>query len=183
MNLWLRLIAVLVATMFRPRLGFFGESVLRLRVWPTDLDVNIHMNNSRYLAVMDLGRFDLIVRTGMGRVFRRKGWRPLLGAAVVRYRRALGPFEGFTLHSRFVGWDERRSYMEHWINVGGTVACHAVMWAAFRSAGERIPPAEVAREMGLAAPSPPLPAWVQSWRDLDVAVGEARADEAAQMGE
>ena len=72
MNLWFRLLYLLVVSWFRPRLGYFDESVLRMRVWLSDIDVNIHMNNARYLAVMDLGRFDLFLRTGMGRTFVRR---------------------------------------------------------------------------------------------------------------
>ncbi len=184
MNLWLRLLGVLIGSLFRPRLGILDESVLPGRVWITDLDLNVHMNNARYLAVMDLGRFDLFVRTGMLRTFFRHRIQPLMGAAVVRYRRALQPFESFTLHSRFVGWDDRRAYVEHWIEVDGVVSCHAMMWAAFRRGGKRITPAEMAADMGVTGTSPPLPAWVQSWRDFDVTVGEAKTDETAQaMGE
>src|SRR5579862_2806058 len=139
MNLWLRLLGVLIGSLFRPRLGIFEVSVLPGRVWLTDLDLNIHMNNARYLAVMDLGRFDIFVRTGMLRAFFSERIQPLMGACAVRYRRALRPFESFTLHSRFLGWDERRAYVEHWMETSdGEVSCHAVMWAAFRRGGKRI---------------------------------------------
>jgi len=183
MNLWLRLLLVVIGSMFRPRLGFLDESVLRMRVWPTDLDPNVHMNNARYLSVMDLGRFDLILRTGMGRVLRRKGWRPLMGAAWVRYRRALAPFERFEIRSRFVGWDERRSYVEHRILVNGELSCHAIMWAGFRRGAERVAPGELARELGLPETSPPLPAWVQHWRALDASVSESQAAPPARAAE
>ena len=46
-------------------LGFLDESAIRLRVWPNDLDANLHMNNSRYLLAMDLGRWELVMRTGL----------------------------------------------------------------------------------------------------------------------
>ncbi len=172
MNLWLRMLGVLIGTLFKPRLGYFDESVLRGRVWITDLDINIHMNNARYLAVMDLGRLDLFLRTGMMRAFIRRRWQPLMGAASVRFRRALRPFEAFTLHSRFVGWDDRRAYVEHWIEVDGVVACQAIMWAAFRSGGKRVLPEEIARELGHTGAPPELPAWVQGWRGLDETIDE-----------
>jgi acyl-CoA thioesterase FadM len=183
MNLWLRMLGVLIASLFRPRLGYFDESVITGRVWITDLDINVHMNNARYLAVMDLGRLDLFLRTGMMRTFIRRRWQPLMGAASVRFRRALRPFESFTLHSRFVGWDERRAYVEHWIEVDGTVSCHAVMWAAFRSAGQRVPPEAIARDLGFDGPSPALPAWVQTWRNLEATVSDFKMDESAKAAE
>ena len=173
MNLWLRVLGVLIAALFRPRLGYMEESVLKGRVWLTDLDFNIHMNNSRYLAVMDLGRFDHVLRTGLMRMFIRKRWQPLLGAVSVRFRRALKPFEAFTVHTRFVGWDDRRAYYEHWIETKDAVVCHAVMWVAARSRNGRVAPGEIARSMGVEA-SPPLPGWVQRWRDLDGAIDHSR---------
>ncbi len=174
MNLWMRVLGVLIGALFKPRLGYFDESVLKGRVWITDLDVNIHMNNARYLAVMDLGRFDHLLRSGLLRMFIRKRWQPLLGAVQVRFRRALRPFEAFTVHSRFVGWDDRRGYYEHWMEAEGAVVCHAIMWVAARAKGGRVPPIEMARAMGVDGASPPLPAWVQRWRDLDDAIDYQR---------
>ncbi len=65
MNLIFRLLGLLLTTRWRGRLGPLEESVLKLRVWPVDLDVNLHMNNGRYLSVMDLNRVDVILRTGL----------------------------------------------------------------------------------------------------------------------
>ena len=65
MNLFLRLIRVLLTIRSRGQLAPFEDSVLTFRVWPGDLDLNVHMNNGRYLTVMDLGRLDLMARTGL----------------------------------------------------------------------------------------------------------------------
>ena len=48
-----------------PRIGLLDESAVGFRVLPGDLDVNVHLNNGRYLALMDLGRFDLLIRGGL----------------------------------------------------------------------------------------------------------------------
>ena len=71
MNLLLRLLRVLIAARFRGRIDVLDESVLNLVVWPTDLDLNLHMNNGRYLSVMDLGRIDHVARTGLQRLIVR----------------------------------------------------------------------------------------------------------------
>ena len=70
----LRLLAVLAASLLRPRAGFLDECAITLRVWPNDLDSNLHMTNSRYLLAMDVGRWDLVVRTGFWRVLWRRRW-------------------------------------------------------------------------------------------------------------
>ena len=32
-----------------PPLGVLDEDTLRMRVWPNDIDLNMHLNNARYL--------------------------------------------------------------------------------------------------------------------------------------
>ena len=65
MNLYIRLIIYLIKSLFRNQMDVLETSHLRFHVWPNDLDFNMHMNNGRYLTVMDLGRFDLMIRTGL----------------------------------------------------------------------------------------------------------------------
>jgi hypothetical protein len=43
-----RVAAVVARALTRPRIGILDETVVHLRVWPEDLDFNLHMNNSRY---------------------------------------------------------------------------------------------------------------------------------------
>jgi acyl-CoA thioesterase FadM len=167
MNLWFRLLAVLIACVFRPRLGVTDRSVLRFRVWPHDLDINIHMNNARYLALMDLGRFDLIVRAGLWRAVLRHHWQPVLAGSVVRFRRPLRPFQRFTLSTRMIAWDEKWMYLEHRVESAEGLACQALMRGAFVGKGGVVPPLQVVEAAGYRGPVPPLPAWVGSWRDLD----------------
>lgn len=167
MNLWFRLLKVLIASLFRPRLGFTDESELRFRVWPNDIDINIHMNNARYLAVMDLGRFDLIARCGMWRLMFRQRWQAVIGGALVRYRRPLRPFQAFTLKSRVLCWDEKWIYIEHRVEADGALACHTIVRGAFLRSGSVVPPAEVAEALGSTVAAPMVPRWVGQWRDMD----------------
>ena len=69
MNLWLRLIWLSHDRRGGGRRCALpdGMSVLRFRAWPTDLDPSLHVNNGRYLALMDLGRLDLMVGAGLWR--------------------------------------------------------------------------------------------------------------------
>lgn len=94
------------------RLGFSEVSRSRFRVWPTDLDPLRHMNNGKYLSVMDVGRFDLIQRTGVLAVFRREGWYPVVVAQTISYRKSLNPWMRFWIESRILGFDERAVYVE-----------------------------------------------------------------------
>ncbi|HJW42876.1 MAG TPA: thioesterase family protein [Geothrix sp.] len=151
---------------FRRTLEPLGTSVLAFRVWPNDLDVNVHMNNGRFLSVMDLGRFDLTFRTGLGRAMLRNRWKPLVGAVTMRYRRSLDPFERYELHTRLLGWDAKWFFLEQrFLKRGGELAAEGVVRALFRGRDGNVPVAEVLRQMGYEGPEPELPEAVRRWAE------------------
>lgn len=95
-----------------PRLALHQMSRSRFRVWPTDLDILRHMNNGKYLSIMDVGRFDLIQRTGVWDLFRREQWYPVVVGQTISYRKSLNPWQRFWIESRIIGFDEQAVYME-----------------------------------------------------------------------
>lgn len=114
MNLWLRLLSLIVASLFRPKLDPVGEaSRLPFRVWPHDLDTSFHLNNGRYWTLMDLGRADLMIRSGLWRAVLKHGWTPVVSAGTIRFRRELRAFEAFELETRIVTWTRTRVVIEH----------------------------------------------------------------------
>lgn len=114
MNLWLRLIHLIIAGFFRPKLDPVRDvSRLTFRVWPHDLDTSLHMNNGRYWTLMDLGRTDIMIRSGLWRAIYRHGWVPVVSAGKIRFRRELRLFQAFTLESRIVTWAEGWVVIEH----------------------------------------------------------------------
>ena len=74
-----------------------------MRIWPNDLDTNAHVNNGRYLTLMDLGRFDLMTQCGLVSTVLRNRWFPIAGGVMVRFERPLHVFEKNTLKSCIVG--------------------------------------------------------------------------------
>src|SRR4051812_18873135 len=107
MNLWLRLCWVWLRSRFAPKLSVLEASRLHLFVCPNDLDVYGHLNNGRYLALMDLGRIDLIWRSRLGDLVYKRKWYPLVAGVSIRYRRPLKLFQGFTLVTRVASWDAK----------------------------------------------------------------------------
>ena len=68
MNLLLRLFWILFQRRKQPQCGAFDTLRVRSRVFPNDLDLNMHVNNGRYLTFADLGRVDwffFVVAPGM----------------------------------------------------------------------------------------------------------------------
>lgn len=95
-----------------PRLGFADVSRSDFRVWPTDLDMLGHMNNGKYLSIMDVARFDLIKRNGTWDLFTAEKWYPVVVAQTITYRKSLNPWKKFTIESRILGFDDQAVYME-----------------------------------------------------------------------
>ena len=163
MNLLLRLLKTLALASVGSPLEVLGVSTLHFRVWPNDLDLNAHMNNGRYLTLMDLGRTDLTIRAGLGRLMLKRRWQPLLGAATIRFRRSLMPFQRYTLTSRLVGWDEKWFFLEQQFVRANQPVAVAYAQALFRGRDGNVAPAEVLRAAGKTMDSPELPAPLRAW--------------------
>ncbi|MCB8822755.1 thioesterase family protein [Microvirga rosea] len=114
MNLWLRVLHLIIASFFRPKLDPVHDvSRLSFRVWPHDLDTSLHMNNGRYWTLMDLGRTDIMIRSDLWRTIARNRWVPVVSAGKIRFRRELRLFQPFALETRIVTWAETWVVMEH----------------------------------------------------------------------
>jgi len=170
MSIWLRFFWVVIAGFFKKPLAFGDSSVLRQRVWLDELDINVHMNNAKYLAVMDLGRTDWIVRSGAWRWMTRDKMSPVVGGAMVRYRRSLKLFQPYLLKTRLLGWDERWLYIEQIMECReGGMACLAVQRTTFTKNGKLVPPAELAAKLGQEASAMPAPDWTHAWGESEAA--------------
>jgi len=166
-NLAFRLLAVLIGAAFRGRVGINDSLPLSARVWPFDLDLNMHMTNSRYLALADLGRLDLILRTGAWRALWRGRLGVVLGGCTIRFRRALRPFERFTLSTVILGWDGRWIFVRQIFTGRTGVACIAIMRVGFTRRGVLVAPQEVIDVAAPANEKLPPPVWVGKWDDLE----------------
>lgn len=174
MNLIFRVIAICIGYMFnRDRIEPLGASVIKSRVWPLDLDANIHMNNGRYLSIMDLGRLDLIVRVGLMKAVLKNKWMPVLSAATIRYRIPLMPFQKFNLETRVVWWDDKWFYMEQKFIIAdggkkdGAVAAIAFVKGSFYDKNTRttVPTSDLTSLMGIAkSDTPDQPSYIKSWQ-------------------
>lgn len=167
MNLLLRLLRVILCALVRPKLNFFDESVVRFRVYPHDLDLNFHMTNSRYLSLMDLGRTDLILRTGVFKHLRQHRLQAVLGSANVRFRRALHLFQAFTLHTRVIGWDEKWLYIDQRIESNGQLITSAIVKGLFLNKEGAIPTQEMFRILKLQEPVTQLNPAIERWLQME----------------
>ncbi len=163
MNLYLRLLLTLWRARFLPALEP-GETLTRtLRVLPNDIDLNGHMNNGRYLTVIDLMLVEYFVRTGFARVMLQKGWRPMAGGSLISYRRGLKPLQAYTLRFRLDACDTMWNYMRFEFLQGDRVCAAGYMKGAAVGRGGLVPNAESYAAMGRPVFDAALPAPVRQW--------------------
>jgi acyl-CoA thioesterase FadM len=164
-----RLIFTLLASCFKKRIDPLGTAVVHYRVWPNDLDFNVHMNSGRYVSFMDVGRVDLLARMRLLRKVLKRGWRPIAGATMIRYRRSLLPFERFTLRSRVITWDDKWFYFEHVMeNARGELAAIAFVRGLMRGDEGNVKP----RDFIAITPTPdlqppPIPEAIVRWNEAE----------------
>lgn len=164
MNLYFRLLSLMLRTRRAPRIDLWGEARTPFRVWPNDLDVFRHMNNARYLALLDLGRTDLMARSGFAKTISERGWYPVVGAQTISYKRSLTLWQRFVVVTRVLGFDERAVYMHQEFRRGGKVYARAVVQARFlKRSGGTVELADLIEASGSVPEGIELPAWVSDW--------------------
>jgi len=147
-------------------MGVLEEDRLRMHVWPNDIDFNFHLNNARYLNIMDYARMHLLARTQLLEHVVRSRWMPVVGAVWITYRRSLPVFSAFLLTSRLVGWDDRWFYFEQTFT--GRDGLAAVGWVkgALRLKQGTVEPQKVIERVAPGAQSPPMPEAISTWNEL-----------------
>jgi acyl-CoA thioesterase FadM len=178
MNLYWRLLLTLIQAFRAGRSAALTAPLrLRLRVYPNDLDFNGHMNNGRYLSLMDLGRLHLVVCTGLLRPMMKLKLAPTLAAAQMRYRMQLLPLQLFDLETRLLCWDEKWVYMEQrFLYVkgpkAGAVAAIGLVKGAFydRRIKTTLPTQDLLKLLGREEQSPAFPAYLREWIEAEEAL-------------
>ena len=178
MNLWFRLIVMLVSSLFRPRVEPMGTATIRMTALPNDLDFNGHVNNGRYLTLADVARMDYVVRSGVGRLALKKRALPIVGDAIAKFRRDLRPFQRFDIQTRIVGWDDKWVFVEHRFVRDGRVLAVVAIRGLFKTAEGPLTPTAFTSDLGVDSESPVIPEWIREWsRSCDSMSRALRADE------
>ncbi len=122
MNLIVRMLWVLVRSLFCARIsaGSF-VSEFSLRVLPNDIDINLHMNNGRYLTICDLNRVDIFARSGLLWTMFRRNWMPVIAEHTMTYKKPLGIFTRYKVKTEVTHWDSKYFYMKHTFDKDGRV--------------------------------------------------------------
>lgn len=109
---WLRFLNTIFFSFFRGNLSSAtDESVINFRVWITDVDLSV-MNNAAIMAVLEMGRLDLIMRSGFYKLALRSKWFFPSRSFNIQFLRPLKVFQKAQLRTRVFHIDDKWIYVE-----------------------------------------------------------------------
>lgn len=125
MHVILRTLLILLKARRRPPVSPWEASTVTLRALPTDVDILMHINNGQYFSLFDLGRYDMMQRSGLWAGSRARGWHPVVQAEQVTFRKSVNLWTSFEIVTQLIGVDDRCFYIEHRIVVDGEIYVRA----------------------------------------------------------
>ncbi len=160
MNLFFRRLWLLLSTFSGPKNQPLLESYVRTyRVWITDQDMFLHMTNSRYLSFSDLGRLNLLIRTGLAKALKQNRWRLEICGQTRTITRMLKTPQAFEMACDLEGWTGHYLAFRHQFRRGEKL--HAEVNTLMRvvaADGTPIATEKVLQVIGFEAQSQILPA-------------------------
>ncbi|GAB3536167.1 thioesterase family protein [Arthrobacter tecti] len=174
MHLLFRTLWLLLASRRRSKLSIWDSSSLQLRVQLTDIDIAMHVNNGMYLSLMDLGRFDLMIRSGFWKLMRQKGWSPVVNAETITFRKSLQLGQRYTIETRILGFDERAIFFEQRMVHRDEIYARAYIATRLLSSRGPVSNEEIFEAFAELPPADlVLPEWIHEWR-LNTALPSTR---------
>ena len=165
--IWRTLLTILGARRRVRREGHIDATAvgsIRLTTLPTDLDILRHMTNGRYLSLFDLGRWDLLIRTGLFDAMKQRGWYAVVSSETVTFRKSLELWQRFDVESRFIGHDDKALFLEHRAVVDGEVYARVIVRARMlRRSGGTISHEELFGALGRPEGVPDIDEWIHDW--------------------
>jgi acyl-CoA thioesterase FadM len=166
MNLYFRLLLVLLRSKFANRIGLLDESRLTYRVWPLDCDINFHLTNARYFSLCDLGRTYYMAQVGILFNMLKRKWLPVAQAQEISYFRPINPFQRFEVVTRLTHWDAKYWYVEHRFLAAGRLCAVLQVRGVFVHGRNVVPLGDVLALVGGKFEVPDKPAQVEHWQRL-----------------
>ena len=132
---------------------FVGEKV-SFRVFPSDIDLNMHMNNARYIRILNYTRRRFFSAAGIWKVVRMNKLNIVVQAQTIRYRKELKLFETYSITTRIVSISddikETCFYVESTFKNSADFVC-AIHYVKYKLVGKKdasIRPSSVLKSIG-----------------------------------
>ncbi len=170
MNLYIRVMVLFIKRIFYfNKTDPFDTCETKFIVNPLDLDVNFHMNNGRYLSIMDLGRTDLMLKAGVFWKIIKAGFYPVVASESIRFKKSLQPFQKFKLLTTIESWDEKDFFIIQQFIYKNTVVAEGYIKGRFKQWGRKgsVPTSEVFAVIGRSFESIQLSKLAEAQKSLE----------------
>lgn len=182
MNLYFRLLRSLLRGWLAPRISPFEVAESYFRVWVNDIDAFGHMNNGRYMQIMDAARVEWMVRCGVGAAMWRHRWGAIVGGGMMRYRHSLHVVQRYCVRTRLIFWDARWFYLEHtFVDDRERCVAAGITRAALREKAGWVGTARVVQAVAPGAASLAEPAFLRDWLSAEERIFEDASGLAASV--
>lgn len=149
-----------------PTHGLLDTVSMEFRVGLFDLDLNLHLNNAKYLKFMDHCRLEHSVCTGLLDHMIRARCHAVVANTEISFVRELRPYQHFELQTRILGWDDKYMYYDQRFLSQEKLHTHALLRVVNLYGGKSISPQAMQEITGLNQTSPALPEYVEQWKAL-----------------
>ena len=168
MNLYLRLFWTLLRAWWLPKLSTTDPFARQFRVLPNDIDINLHMNNGRYLTVADLMIVEYFARTGFLKTLMKNKWKPVLGGSIITYRRQLKLGQKYKLSYRWIASDTHWNYLSfQFTSNDGRLCASGYSKGAAVSRNGLVNNADAFAALGTPIPDVQLPDAIAHWKESE----------------
>lgn len=158
-----RLCAAAARSLRAPPLAAQDTGHVHLRVVPEDMDVFGHVTNARYLSLLNLGRGDWALRTGLFKVALKRRAPMLAGRIDVTYLAPLRLGQRVDIATRALHWNEKWFFLEHRLTSADAAVAVACAKVLFRGPRGNVAPAVMLAEAGQSPVSPPMSEALRIW--------------------
>ena len=169
MKLRLRLLWLLLSSLFKAPLSALDTSVIHLRVLINDVDIR-KVSGDRYFALADLGWGDLYMRWGAFNRVLKGECAPVGQVLTIKVRYPLSLFQAFDIHTRVLWWDERWIYAEQRFTRNDEVVAIIISKGGLLKEAKLLPTAEWVPGLPAIVDRPDQPESVRSLQQLEKAL-------------
>lgn len=146
--------------------NLFDTVSMDFRVGLFDIDMNMHLNNAKYLRFMDRARLEHALATGLLNRMIQARCNMVVANTEIAYVRELRPYQQFTLETRILGWDDKYQYYDQRFVSQRKLHTHALLRVVHQYGGKSISPQAVQEMTGLNLTPPELPEYIEQWQKM-----------------
>ena len=158
---YLRLLIIITKGLFQKKVDpNLLVSKIKIRVWPNDIDPFFELNNGRYVTLLDLGRFDYILKIKLHKLLKKEGWSLTVAGTYNEYRHRIRAFQQFELSTTIIGHDHRWFYFQQKASKSGKIHFSSIIKTAVTSKNGLVQPEVAIKKMNLEHVKVELPDWI-----------------------